>query len=269
MRCNKIVVGFLLTLLVINCSMAWAQGLWETHRFTSDTAWNNFYGGSPIALAHEAFGGEGRAGNGATGGTYEVGINRLNSQGPPPNFQFGAATNDFVWNNFNNVPVNFSLVYSGDVTRNVTWTIGSSTVTLNSLPFPNPPTTNPITHLAIRARATATSRLLMQNLVFNGVAAPVGTVVDSAFTSATNTDYAFFSLPGGSFSSGYTLSGTVTFSWSGARPSNSNMSFQVKNMFFPYSAAPEPDAGRLLCAIGAGLLGAATLRRFHSQKMGE
>ncbi len=193
--------------------------------FSSDAQFNVAYGGQ--GTDYESFGYEGRIG-GTT--TYEYNLNGRNANNA---FQFGLVSGEYVWQNNVNVP--FTLTYSGDTTRQVTWTIASQptlTITANA---------GNINRFLVRTRAGGgnTTEVRFSSLTdtaTNQVFTAPGTALALSQGAGTVVDY--LSVTGFDFTRAFSMQGTARMAWTGTKPTGSGNAFEIKGM--QASIVPEP-----------------------------
>ncbi|NJR16478.1 MAG: PEP-CTERM sorting domain-containing protein [Calothrix sp. CSU_2_0] len=177
----------------------------------------------------ELFVAEGRIGNNANNGTHEIDILEDTKKSFIP-----VAKGDRTW--VNGGLVDFSLIYDGS---KVTYKVDNQT--LISQQF-----SGGVTDIFLRTNASLVgSKTSLKNLFFNGTS--IGNLESSAVT-ARDTDYLQISQ----VTAPFTLTGKSSFSWTGARPSNSNLAFQIKVGNSP-KAVPEP--GMVSAIVGVGTIG--------------
>uniref|UniRef100_UPI00404B1059 choice-of-anchor A family protein n=1 Tax=Flavobacterium sp. TaxID=239 RepID=UPI00404B1059 len=165
------------------------------------------------------FSAEGRSGNNASNGTFELDIHNVSpyvikSQG------------QFVWPNNQNVP--FSIVYNPSASGNnkYVYTIGTGS---NQKILKFDPTTSgyalDFNGIWYYSRIAANTTLQISNLVIEGeaVSATLG-----AQNPATDTLENVVFRGGDSFADGFTITGNVKFAWTGTIPQNSAMNFNFK-----------------------------------------
>jgi hypothetical protein len=181
-----------------------------------------------------AFVAEGRAGNVAANGTFELDIGA--STAAP------ASTAQFAWGN--GQPIAFTLDYNA-VSRLATFSFGSGTPSVSYVV----PAAETFTDLFFRARSVQGSSILLSGLALDGVA--LGQDV-----GVTGAGLDFLQLAGGGLADGFALTGRATLAWTGAPPTNSNVAFQIK-----VGEVPEPSTYALLLAGLAGLGFLARRRR--------
>jgi len=179
----------------------------------------------------EVFVAEGRIGNNGTSGDWELGI--LN----PNNNLLPDQQTQFVWGK--NTVYDFTLEYTGStVNYNVGGTLLSSTAF-----------TEPIDTIYIRTKETANSNLQLNIDSLNTFSAP-------SDNDSDDVDYVLVE----DISAPFTLTGTVSFDWTGTPPNGSNLAYQIK--VGTSEPVPEP-----LTILGSGLaLGFGALLKKESSK---
>ena len=176
---------------------------------------------------------EGRIGNGATNGTWELAIW---DQGGSGSIQDQA---QFAFGNMQSLP--FSLTWDGSST--VTYTVGTTSVTWGAVP-------GGFTDIFIRARAAANSSMSLSNMLLDGTPLPGLTAVGTPTNALVR--YLRVQNMGSDFGA-FTLTGTQTFSWIGNAPTNSALAYQIKLT----NVIPAPAS---LLVVGLAGLGAARRR---------
>jgi hypothetical protein len=155
-------------------------------------------------LSDTLFVGEGRIGDGAGAATFEVDLG--GDTGNP------AMTAQYDWPNGTAVP--WTLSYDG-MTHMVTFTVDNIT-----LQYVSP--LNGFTDVFVRSRAVNTgSEMRVNNLVLDGNAAG-----DASDAIGDGLDILWIS--GGVLADGFVLTGQATMSWTGDRPTQSRLAFQIK-----------------------------------------
>jgi hypothetical protein len=247
--------GILLILTLVSTAEAglvYSPNYFGAPSTSGDASWNNFFQPPTPGNAgfYENWSTEGRIGGAAT---YELGINTMVTR---PNLSFGTATNQFDW--VSGTVYDFTLQYAGDgpggIGGLVTWTVDGVTTT----------TTPPFGltgDLWIRTRSATGSTLTINNLNFNGVAAPG----NPAASSSGNGLVDYMRITGADFTMPFTLTGQVVMTWGAGgapRPGGSALAFQIKaTQPVPVSAVPEPSTIGL--ALTGGLCGLGLLWRRH------
>jgi hypothetical protein len=157
-------------------------------------------------LSDTLFVGEGRIGDGAGAATFEVDLG--GDTGNP------ATTAQYDWPN--GVAVSWSLAYNS-LTDLATFTVDGV-----NLQYTSP--LSGFTDVFVRTRAVnAGSDILVTDLVLDG-----DNVADVSFADGDLSGLDILWIGGGTLTDGFTLSGTATMSWTGARPTQSRLAFQIK-----------------------------------------
>jgi hypothetical protein len=189
---------------------------------TSDTQFNQLISGG---LFKETFVTSARVGGAST---YELGLLR------PDQSVVQSAEHNWV----NGQAVDFSLEYDG---TNAVYKVGNMTV--------NGAFNGGATDLFLRTRAADKTTSLFSNLKFqdaSGTMTPMN--LSSAGAGSSDVDY----LRIGKIQGAFKLSGKTTLSWTGARPSNSNLIAQIKAG--TSKSTPEPATlGALAFVVGSAI----------------
>jgi hypothetical protein len=157
-------------------------------------------------LTDTLFVGEGRIGDGLGAATFEIDLG--GDTGSPE------VTAQYDWPNGTAVP--WTLVYD-HTTDQVTFTVDSEVLVWTS-PLKG------YTDIFVRARAVnAGSSILVGDLLLDSAA-----IGDQSHAIADATGLDILWIAGGSISDGFTLSGQTTMSWTGTRPTQSRLAFQIK-----------------------------------------
>jgi len=155
-------------------------------------------------LTDTLFVGEGRIGDGAGAATFEIDLG--GDTGNP------ATTAQYDWPNGTAVPWTLTYDYLSDL---ITFTVDGITLSY----------TTPLgafTDIFVRARAVNVgSSINVDNMVLDGE-----TVGD--FSQATGDGLDILWITGGTLSNGFTISGHTTMEWTGDRPTQSRLAFQIK-----------------------------------------
>lgn len=180
-------------------------------------------------LFDELFVAESRIGNNSsTGGEREIGINQDVNLGGLP-----VAQGQRTWQNGG--LVDFMLEYTGNLVK---YTVGGQLLSTNVF-------SGPVTDIFLRTRAANNSTMALSNLFFNGVA------IDSLLSfgsGASDIDYLQISK----INTPFTLSGKSLMSWTGTRPNNSALAYQIKvGTTPPVESVPEPGTVGALLTAGA------------------
>jgi hypothetical protein len=233
--------------VLIGGGAAQADPVWTKNAISGDGEFNTLFGGTN----NEVFGAEGRIGNNATNGTYEVGINRLVSEG---NFVFGAASAQRTWPN--GETVDFVVTYGGDATKTIRWQVGTTVVTSTAI-------FGGIESVLFRTRSGANSSVELDQFKLTDTEtgtiydAPAGAISQASGDGTVN----YGAMNNYDFTRGFSISGRVRMTWNPAtRPNGSALSFQLKFMRVdPLSSViPEPSS---VVLMGMGGLGAAVVVR--------
>lgn len=148
---------------------------------------------------------EGRIGDGLGAATFELDLGKSTSQ--------PEVTAQFDWSNGMTVP--FTLTYD-NISNAVVFTVGGSTLNWAS-PLSG------YSDLFVRTRAVdAASDIVIQNLSLDGE------VINDASHAVGANGLDILWIKGGTIYDGFTLSGQVTMTWTGTRPSQSRLAFQIK-----------------------------------------
>jgi hypothetical protein len=203
--------------------VAGASAAFSTSRLATDAQMN-------ALIDQMSFVAEGRVGNRATNGTFELDLH----QSDPGIID---AQGQYAWQNGATVP--FTVTYAA-ATGLVVFTIDGVTISHVY--------NNPFTDVFMRTRATvADTMILLDNLEINGM--PLGDV-SQAVNPGAGID--ILRVEGLDSSMNMTVTGDVTLAWGATAPSNSQLAFQMKFA----TVIPSP-AG----AAALALMGLATLRR--------
>lgn len=180
-----------------------------------------------------------RIGNNALNGTQEVDILDADNNLLP------VTQGNRIWGN--GEAVNFKVEFDGSLLK---YTVGNQL--LSSAQFGN----KPIEDLFFRVRSTATSSMSLTNLVVNGISIP-----DLIANAAGTIQY----LTVGDLGQSFTITGTSTMSWTGTRPNNSALAYQIKaGVLEKPQSVPEPASISLL---SLGVLGTIGLRLRRSRSL--
>jgi hypothetical protein len=251
----------LVVLVPVSLALSWQASAYTTTTFTGATADASaialFPTDGPLQTA------EGRIGDNTVGGaTFELDWHRYSNSAVNSTGQF-AYTSGTAYN--------FSVTYDpaqGTLANKLTYVFntGGSPVTLNPTYLTSTEAANLTlaNSLWLRVYAggtsggTTSSAATLSNLSLtptgNSAISLITVTASGSGASPATTDTIFQGL---SLSSGFVLTGTANFSWSGTIPSNSNLDFNVK---VASTAVPEPST---YAAIGAVALavGGTWLRR--------
>lgn len=197
MRVVRCLSFLCLLILVAGATIAPAEALTTSH-FSSDK--------ELLAIFSETmFVAEGRIGDGIVPGTFEL------EMGEEPSMPEVAG--HFEWPN--GTPVSFTLTYDA-LTSEIAFTAGDSTLYLapRLLDYPD---------MFVRAGADLEdSQIIVEDLVLDGEV-----VGDVAYAAGID-DVDIMWIAGATLYDGFTLTGTVTMSWTGTQPAMSELLFQVK-----------------------------------------
>lgn len=156
-------------------------------------------------LSDTLFVAEGRIGDGSGAATFEIDLGA--STGAPD------ATAQYEWPN--GTPVPWTLTYNG--------TTNLVTFTVNGVALQYTPPLSGFTEIFVRTRAVNAGT----GIVVNGLTVD-GEVVSDVSQALGSSGLDILWIHGGSVSDGFTLTGQTTMSWAGARPSQSQLAFQIK-----------------------------------------
>jgi len=180
------------------------------------------------------FSAEGRSGNNALNGTFELDIHDVST------YTLHTSTH-FVWPN--NVAVPFSIVYNpnaaGDNKFVFTVGTGASQKILKLDPQLAGYVT-PVNGFWLYSRTHPGTTLMISDLVIDGT--PVGT--DFGYVNPSVASFKNVVFRGTALQDGFTINGNVHFAWTGSIPQNSNLNFNFKlgNLncnSFNYPQAPD------------------------------
>lgn len=230
--------------------------------FSSDAAFNAYLsliglsGPSLNDYTNEVFEPQGRIGNNAAGGTYEIGLHKNvpSTTAPPTNAAPITPTSgsvDYRWGSSGNgnTPVDFTLTRVGNT---VTFLFGSGPNYFYAASLTDPSTAQ-VNLIGFRTRSTSgpgtpKSSVSLSNLTLNGTAIGNSTAINGS------TDYLVVRDLTGDF----TITGKAAMDWNGTTPANSAMAFQIKSFIAPLSEVPEPSTTALL---GAALVALVLVKR--------
>lgn len=186
-----------------------------------------------------AFVAEGRIGNNAMNGTYELNFHGINENNPTAT----SVQADYIWTS--GLPTVFKLMYNA-TSRQISYQVGNTL--LQSIA-----NNNAVSDIFIRARATAFgSSIEIADLVFNGN--PLAQSLEIAGTSNWSDSMEYLRISG--VTDSFTLEGKSLMSWGAARPNNSNLAYQIK--VGNAQAVPEPLS---VLGLGVGASGLAFLKK--------
>lgn len=159
---------------------------------------------------------------------------------------------NWTTNTNNNTPVNanfpwasgqvvpFTVQYEAANGGKVTYTLGGQIISASNLTeasrFPNGLNT-----LYLRTRSVTDSTATLQNLLITGMPPAYSGILSSSGNGSGNGDVDYLQITG--LSGDFTLQGEAILSWTGVRPTQSQLAFQVKGGY----AIPEP-----LTMLGVG-----------------
>jgi len=155
-------------------------------------------------LTDTLFVGEGRIGDGLGAATFEIDLG--GDTGNPE------VTAQYDWPNGTAVP--WTLVYD-HITDQVTFTVDTEALVWTS-PLQG------YSDIFIRARAVNTGSAIQVDNLF------LDATYFNELSQATGDGLDILWVAGGAISDGFTLSGQTTMSWTGARPTQSRLAFQIK-----------------------------------------
>jgi hypothetical protein len=189
----------------------------------NDTQFNQLISGG---LFKETFVTSSRVGGAST---YELGLLRPD--------QSVAQSAEYNW--VNGQAVDFSLEYDG---TNAVYKVGNMTV--------NGAFNGGATDLFLRTRAADKTTSLFSNLKFQDATGSI-TPLNLSSTGAGGSDVDYLRI--GKVQGAFKLSGKTTLSWTGARPSNSNLIAQIK--VGTSKSTPEPATlGALALVVGSAMV---------------
>lgn len=245
MKLNKIVFSVVLATLglVSLPSAAKAFTLTNSPSFT-DTEFGTMLSTGEFT---ELFVAESRMGNNGLSGDRELGINDATFA--------PVAQGQRTWTS--GTPVDFILEYTGNL---VNYIVGGQT--LSSTAF-----SGPVTDIFLRTRAATRkdaggnilhqSSMALTNLLLNGVG--LGSLLSSTYDSALNSDVDYLRVSG--LTGPFTLTGKSIMSWTGTKPTGSNLAYQIKVGTSPQSeSVPEPGT-ILALTLGAGAMTVSKRKR--------
>lgn len=164
------------------------------------------------------FSAEGRSGNNALNGTFELDIHNVS----PYTI---LSQKQFVWPNNENVP--FTITYNPNAVGNnkFIYTIGTGTGQQVMLLDPSAAGyPNDINAIWFYSRTPANTTLMVSDLMING--SPFNTNLGAE--NPAQTTFTNVSFTGTSMEDGFTITGNVRFAWTGTIPQNSGMNFNFK-----------------------------------------
>lgn len=224
----------------------------------------------------ELFVAEGRIGNNSLGtAERELGINRDvrdTAVGADGKSLAGKPVDSkqFIWGNGSPSPLDFVLEYDGKEVKytigNPNYTVGTTIVgkrELTATIF-----TGPVNDIFFRTRAASNSaannsKMSLTDLVYsiNGTTTALGDLFSQGENGSSDLDYLRLS----GVSAGFKVMGKASMSWTGTRPNNSALAFQIKvgNSEKEKKKVPEPTA--LSAIVLAGIAIASSKRKKGSE----
>ncbi|MBZ8181622.1 PEP-CTERM sorting domain-containing protein [Oscillatoria salina] len=232
--------GFIaLSLATVGLAISSAAANAITFELKSD--WNRdteFIGLINSGEFKEEFVAESRIGDSSGNATYEVGLLDFDNNNLP------VAQSNYGWTN--GEAVDFTLELNGGL---LNYTVGNKL--LSSQAFSG----DLIEDLLIRARSSDNSTMSLVNLALNGVSLP------DLIANPGEVKY----LEVGDLATNFTLTGTSIMSWTGDRPRNSHLAYQIKAGVLTtnddIASVPEPATISLLSLGVVGTLLTRTRRR--------
>ncbi|WP_137180311.1 choice-of-anchor W domain-containing protein [Roseomonas sp. AR75] len=204
------------------------------------------YGIDYPTATSEVFVAQARIGNRATNGDYEIGLHvrQPNPSVFPTNTPpVGDATErQFAWGN--GTAYAFSLSRSGDT---IAFALGNYSESWTN------DAVSEVNAISFRARGSSTHVTTLTDLTYAG-GGPAQALRSFTSTGSTGPDLALFGALAGDF----TLTGTLTFTWTGT-PNGSSLAMQLKGL--EGFTVPEPTAAALLLAGLGCLLATRRARR--------
>ena len=167
------------------------------------------------------FSAEGRGGNNALNGTFELDIHNVS----PYNI---LSSKQFIWPNDENVP--FTITYNPNAVGNnkFVYTVGTVGVGAGQQIMQLDPEAAgyplDINALWFYSRTPANTTLMVSDLVIDGT--PVN--MDLGHANPLQTAFTNVAFTGTLLQDGFEITGNVRFAWSGVIPQNSNMNFNFK-----------------------------------------
>jgi hypothetical protein len=201
---------------------------------TDDTAFNQLISSGQFT---EKFVTSARIGNGSMSGDYEQAILK-------PTQAVDGVSGQHSWSS--GVGKNFSLQYDGTL---LTYVLDGKTLTSTSF-------TGNASDIFFRTRAAANSSVLLSNLTFTDTTSSFN-ISDMSSGNGSSTDVDYLRI--GKVNGAFTLTGTTTMSWTGARPGNSALiaQFKVGNSV----DVPEPATLGALAVVAGGAIAARRKRQ--------
>jgi hypothetical protein len=184
----------------------------------------------------ETFVAQSRIGNNATNGTQEIDL--LN----PQNGLLPVDQKQRQWTS--GQAVDFSLEYDGSLVK---YSVGGQLLSSNAF-------SGAVSDIFFRTRSAANSSLLLSNLTFSDAKSQNLSVSDilSSSSASSDVDYRQLSKISGAFK----LTGKSTMTWTGTRPNNSALAYQLKVGTTPHQKkVPEPGTIGALLLTGLAIVG--------------
>lgn len=227
------IMGLATLSLALTPSFASAITITRLPDFT-DTQFNNLLSSKEF---QELFVAEGRMGNNALNGDRELGINNANFQ--------PVAQGQFVWESGN--AEDFLLQYDGS---QASYSVGGTTLISNVF-------NGTVNDIYIRTRETSTSNVRLDNLFFNGIALGDNALSEPGNGDSDRVDYLRIS----DISAPFTIAGTVTMSWTGSPPDQSNLAYQIKAGETTDSSKNVPEPGTVGALLLTGIIAIGCSKR--------
>ncbi|MEC4985222.1 MAG: PEP-CTERM sorting domain-containing protein [Oscillatoria sp. PMC 1068.18] len=232
--------GFItITLATVGLAVSSAVANAVTFELKSD--WNRdteFIGLINSGEFKEEFVAESRIGDSSGNATYELGLLDFDNGNLP------VAQSNYGW--INGEAVDFTLEFDGS---SLNYTVGNQL--LSSQAFSG----DLVEDLLIRTHSNANSTMSLVNLALNGVSLP------DLIANSGEVKY----LEVGDLPTNFTLTGTSIMSWTGDRPRNSHLAYQIKAGVLTtnddVASVPEPATVSLLSLGVIGTLLTRTRRR--------
>ena len=180
------------------------------------------------AIDVEAFVAEGRIGNAATNGTFELDLG--------PSTAAPADTDQFAWGD--GITYDFSITYDAG-TDLVTFTFDTGDILGTQTMQYTLAGDEVFTDVFIRTRTQDGATATVSNIVIDGMAA-------GEDSSVTGSGVEIVQISGANLMDGFTMTGSAMFDWDGSPPINSQLAFQMKFA----TAVPAPGALALLACTG-------------------
>ncbi|MBW4613797.1 MAG: PEP-CTERM sorting domain-containing protein [Desmonostoc vinosum HA7617-LM4] len=221
----------------------------ESKAWTTDTEFISLVNRKEF---EELFVAEGRVGDSGGMAQKEVKINGDVVLGAPvldeKNFNWG--NSGTLWD--------FTLAYTGS---EVKFTVGNTLISTTKVAANSEIGDIFIRTAAVKNSNTTDSIMTLSNLLFNGQAitnsSGVSSISSIGSTGTSNgRDIDYLQIKDVS-STKFTITGKTSMSWTGTRPSNSNLAFQIK--VGKKKSVPEP--GMVAAILAVGIVGATVSRR--------